>query len=208
MDKLTQLVKKQILTYPSLYTTRWSALQGIYLSTNFIWDANGCLHEAYSNNRSGDKMNYSDLERRLRTAAEENLKIVNKTDYGYEYSMQHLRDCNLEIRQRQFIEQNIDDIACCKHDHSNDNPLSIINGVSEYSVLFNTPSNAEPVFLEGADEVITTALQKLYFLAERKIDDGARAKLIILREKLWPGREAAMIETVTSIVRELKYESP
>lgn len=64
MNKVDQLIKQQLMTYPTLYSCRMDVLQKLFMANGngYEWDAHGCLSCDELSART--TMDYSDLDKR------------------------------------------------------------------------------------------------------------------------------------------------
>lgn len=203
MNKLSTLVKTMMLTYPSLYPTRFLALKEIFgNSGNYRWNAEGELVASYRDDRDPTVMNYSDLDEREASIA--------KNGYGADLEQRFLNEVKIERMQRQLREANIDLYAS----------TTVIEpgSIDVYSLardwwsgcranIFSVPANAEESFREGALDFINVLTPRLHFISGEKKDDGLLERLRSSYEAiLGPGVMEAMTDLAAEIMAEIRAE--
>ncbi len=140
MNKLNVLIKQMMLSYPSLYPSRWEALIAIYCrSTSFDWNKAGEIVHIHDD--VWDMSKPVTLENFLSTAGTDLERIqltlcFNNIDVFVEASDAH-------TSPEGIIRVNASVLALCES----------TLGLTQYATILNIPTNAEESFLAGAIEV-------------------------------------------------------
>ncbi len=200
LTPLARLIKRAMMTYPSIFPTRLSVLSHCYLvGGNGVYWQNGRMTVMTGGGpiRDPDVMNYEglDIEERMAHFSEvlvdrpDEPEDMKETRRGILASIRTKEEERIakELAARQAVEANIDFIASTPNPEEtleNDSHYGIAANVLVYgsgthsrSNLWNTPPNAEQSFFGGALEVIDVVLRQ-------DMDDEVRNNLVAGRQML------------------------
>lgn len=107
LNEVDQLIKSMMLTYPTLFPSRFEALKHLFMTggNGYEWNAQGKLACVFDSHHQ-DKMDYSDLEGRQHEVDQE----LAKKSEGSMYRLYAARAAALkrELSARKLIEADID----------------------------------------------------------------------------------------------------
>lgn len=191
-NKVTDLVKGLMCTYPALYKSRLDVLINIFLRSTYHWGEDGCLRTDYAGPLR-TTMDFSDIDA-LQAEAEGELKedILN----GYDgLAAQRIARLKRERSERQLIADDIDLYAA--HHVMGENYKSGIDWLKhvdlKYCSLADAPYDCMDVdYAKAAEEVVKIAAravwEELGMMSPHYTRGNANAKLL----KLHDGFEAAL----------------
>lgn len=207
MNKLDTLVRQCLLAYPTLFQTRWHALEHIYVGngTGYEWEStpDGSVVMSVCGGRPFS-------EKRARRAffrdCDENEARNEKDRERYGDALSELVDlctknATLERRRREFMLEHLD-LIVFEDSRYRVHAENVIARIYHPRCL-NVPDDAEPSFRKGALEVLDALIPALYHAERGGKDHDWRAKFVAERNRLTPPPSPAFLAAIQEIVKSL-----
>jgi hypothetical protein len=200
LNKVDQVIKSVMLTYPVPYKSRMAVLKRIFLgSSGFGWDESGCPNLDYFGPLSSS-MDFSDLdEQRLKVEAE----LLDDTIPG----MALLFAGRAVALKRQYADRELVaayvDILAKEHTQGEDSPtnaLMVGNFLVGQNILHNAPFDLMDMeWALAAEEVLTAALQGIVCALGMQFDhyNPERADKRLLQIHRWLTKDLDLLDGVT-----------
>lgn len=154
MNKVDQEVRRMMLRYPGIFPNRISCLEHLFLvgGNGYRWTESGELR-SMDDERDINKMSYNDLDQRLQTMRESQVKY-NYTEDD-EISRFRIAEVEQERMNRQFRERHID--LFCQFNNMHD--ALTFERVQHVNLLYTQFADApygsiDPDWLKAAEEII------------------------------------------------------
>lgn len=177
MNKVDEMVKALLNTYPTLYTDRTSVLFGIFcsLGAGYEWDDNGCIVNRFADyGRNPTVMDYSDLDHDAERLTEEEAKGHGIASY-YKARRAEL-ECERMVREHRA--KNIDIYASERMSGARVSYESLSNlNISQYSIFETAPyGKIDPDWLSAMEEILEVVRLSFNRLFSLHYDDPIRGE--------------------------------